>query len=409
MDVYVARQPIFDSELRLYGYELLYRESKNNFFEGKDDQTATATLLANSVLVGHFNELIDRKRGFINFPGDFLTAGLPRLLPRQKIVIEILERVQATDAVIMACRQLKKDGYTLALDDFNINNSREVRALIELADIIKIEFSKIRLVDQLKFIRSRQGKTIFLAEKIETEKEFQLAKKMGYQLFQGYFFSKPSLINAKDIGTLNGSLIRIIKALGREEPDFPGIAKVIEQDLGLSYKILRLANTVNYGTQYPVRSIQQALVRIGTMHLIQWMHLFLLNGVRNIENSELVKESMIRGKMMALLCKETGQDDKESDYFIAGIFSSIDHILDDSMEHIIDELPLDDEVKNALLGAPNAIRQTLDSVIAFEEARWDALFEFTSLHQIRSEKYMSLYLKALKWRKLIPKAPHAES
>ncbi|WP_100486673.1 EAL and HDOD domain-containing protein [Sporolactobacillus pectinivorans] len=408
MDVYVARQPVFDRELKLYGYELLYRQSGNNFFEGVDDRTATATVLANSVLVAHFNELIDSKRGFINFPEGFLTAGLPRLLPRQKIVIEILERVQATDAVIKACRQLKKDGYIIALDDFNMNRGRQYRALIDLADIIKIEFSKVRLLDQLKLIRSRQGKTVFLAEKVETEKEFQLALKMGYQLFQGYFFSKPAMINAKDIGTLDISLIRIIKELDREEPDMQGIARLIEKDLGLSYKILRLANTVNFGTQFPVRSIQQALVRVGTQHLIQWMHLFLLNGVRTVENNELVKASMIRGKMMALLCAEIGRDAQESDYFIAGIFSSIDRILNDSMNHIIDGLPLDDEVKNALLGFPNEIRRVLDSVLAFEEARWEALAGFVAENNIRPQKYMSLYLRALRWHKTIPKEAHAD-
>lgn len=408
MDVYVARQPVFDRELKLYGYELLYRQSGNNFFEGVDDQAATATVLANSVLVAHFNELIDSKRGFINFPEGFLTAGLPHLLPRQKIVIEILERVQATDAVIKACRQLKKDGYIIALDDFNMNRGRQYRALIDLADIIKIEFSKVRLLDQLKLIRGRQGKTIFLAEKVETEKEFQLALKMGYQLFQGYFFSKPAMINAKDIGTLDISLIRIIKELDREEPDMQGIARLIEKDLGLSYKILRLANTVNFGTQFPVRSIQQALVRVGTQHLIQWMHLFLLNGVRTVENNELVKASMIRGKMMALLCAEIGRDAQESDYFIAGIFSSIDRILNDSMSHIIDGLPLDDEVKNALLGSPNEIRRVLDSVLAFEEARWETLAGFVAENNIQSQKYMSLYLRALRWHKTIPKEAHAD-
>jgi Predicted signal transduction protein containing EAL and modified HD-GYP domains len=405
MDVYVARQPVFDREMKLCGYELLYRQSSHNYYEGIDDEEATATVLSNSVLVGHFSELVDGKRGFINFPENFLTAGLPHLLPRKKIVVEVLESVQATNEVIKACRQLKRDGYTIALDDFSLTSSREYRALIELADIIKIEFTKINVLDQLKLIRARRDKTVFLAEKIETSQQYQLAMKMGYKLFQGYFFSKPAMINGKDIGMLNISLIGIIRELERNEPDIGKIAGMIEKDLGLTYKILRLANTVNFGSQYPVRSVQQALVRIGTQSLLQWLHLFLLNSVRNIENNELVKTSMIRGRIMALLCNKIGRSVQESDYFITGIFSSIDSILSDSMRHIIDGLPLGGDVKDALLGRENPIRRALDSVIACEKADWTVLDHDTEESRILAQNYMSFYLSALRWKKTIPKDP----
>lgn len=405
MDVYVARQPVFDRKMNLYGYELLYRRSENNYFEGVDDREATATVLANSVLVVHFNELIDGTRGLINFPADFLVQGLPRLLPRQKIVVEVLERVQATKAVIAACRRLKKDGYIIALDDFVLNYRKQYQELVELADIIKIEFPKVKLTDQLRFIRRYEDKITFLAEKIETEKQFHLAMKMGYQLFQGYFFSRPAMINATDIGALDVNLIRIIKELKQNEPNMGLVARLIEQDLGLSYKVLRLANTVHFGTQFPVKSIRQALVRIGTQHLVQWMHLFLLNNVRNNENRELIKVSMIRGRMMALLCRETGRQEQESVYFITGIFSALDRILNDSMQHITDGLPLDREVKDALHGAQNPIRRTLDSIIDFEEARWDTLGKFIVDNQLSARKYMSIYLQALKWQKAIPRDP----
>lgn len=405
MDVYVARQPVFDRELKLCGYELLYRQSEHNYFEGIDDRKATATLLSNSVLVARFSELVDGKRGFINFPGEFLAAGLPRLLPRKKIVVEILERVQATDAVIDACRRLKQDGYTIALDDFSLSNRRENRALIDLADIIKIEFPKVSIADQLKLIRALRDKTLFLAEKIETVQQYQLAMRMGYQFFQGYFFSKPAMINKKDIGMLNVSLVRIIKELERKEPDMQKMADLIEKDLGLSYKVLRLANTVNFGSRYPVRSMQQAMVRIGSENLLQWMNLFLLNSVRNTENNELIKASMIRGKIMAFFSHEIGCGDQESDYFIAGIFSSIDSILDEPMSHIIEGLPLDPQVRDALLGRDNPVRRALNAVIACEQADWRVLDSNSEEGRILSENYMTFYLRALRWRKNIPKDP----
>ncbi|MCI1859558.1 MAG: HDOD domain-containing protein [Sporolactobacillus sp.] len=401
MDVYVARQPIFDRERHLYGYELLYRKEGRNYFPGGDDRQATAALLANSVLVANFSELTDGTKGFINFPGEFLIEGLPRLLPRRKIVVEVLERVQATSDVIAACRRLKQEGYTIALDDFLIRGERVYHPLVQLADIVKIEFSKNRLTDQLQFMRRFRGKIIFLAEKIETEKEYELARKMGYRLFQGYFFSRPAMINATDIGLLDIRLINIIKDLRKPEPDLDQVAAQISKDLGLTYKVLRLSNRFGFGAMQPVHTIRQAVVRIGTEQLLQWLHLFLLNQTRNRENDELVKTSMIRGRLMQLLAGALGRGQQAGDYFITGIFSSIDFILNDSMKHIIDELPLDGPVRSALLGGSGPLRETLESVKAYEAAKWEQLRVFIQNSGIDPGKYITLYLSALQWTRSI--------
>ena len=187
MKVYLARQPIFSRTMSIYGYELLYRRSMNNFYEGKDDNQATAELINNAFFAMQFNELTHGTKAFINFSGDMLEKEIPLLLPKEAIVVEILERVIASDKIIQACKKLKKEGYTLALDDFVFHES--YLPLMELADIIKIEFSIVDYDMQRQLINKYGDKIKFLAEKIETREEYQMALEMGYSYFQGYFLA----------------------------------------------------------------------------------------------------------------------------------------------------------------------------------------------------------------------------
>ncbi|MFT8318770.1 MAG: HDOD domain-containing protein [Sporolactobacillus sp.] len=398
MEVYVARQPIFDKSMNLYGYELLYRKSSNNFFEETDDDQATAAVLANSTLVMNFYELIDRTRGFINFPQNFLTHELPRLLPPQKVVIEILERVDATAEVVDACKMLKAYGYTLALDDFNFNPKTRTSGLIDLVDIIKVEFPLIDLSQQQELIQQYHSQITFLAEKIETAAQFDQATDLGYQLFQGYFFARPEVLNQADIPSLNQTILRILKELKKKEPDFYKISKLLEGDVGLSYKILRMANMIGYGSLLPIRSIRQALARIGLADLRQWMNLMLLQNLKSSENNELIKMSTIRGKMLSLVARECGEAERESTFLLTGLFSSLDNLLDEPMERVVKKLSLSSDVAGALLGQPNDLRVHLNAILSFEQADWPTLSEYLNKTSIPLKSYMKNYLYALRWQ-----------
>lgn len=399
LDVYVARQPIFDRQMNTYGYELLYRQSHNNYYEGTDDNQATAALLDTSFLVIGFGALTGGGKGFINFPQELLKNGIPFLLPKQQVVIEILERVDATPDVVAACKKLKSEGYILALDDFILEQGGGGCApLIDLADIIKIEFPLYPEAEQRKLIQKYKHRITFLAEKVETSEEYRRALEMGYSLFQGYFFSKPMMVNARDIGSLNVNLMRLLRELQRKEPDLGVVARIIEQDLGLSYKLLKMANSLYYGAKYPVRSIRQALLHLGTKEMIQWVNLMLLRSVNSHENAELVRASVVRGKMLASMAEALGRPAAEADYFIAGSFSSLDELLHDDMSHIVEDLPLSQEVIDALLGVNNGIRSCLDSILALERADWGRLSEILSEKHISQEAYMTMYLEALRWQ-----------
>ena len=402
MDIYVARQPIFDSSMKLYGYELLYRKSSNNFYEGTDDNQSTAALINNSFLVIGFNELIDNTRGFINFPEALLLDETPLLLPKDRIVIELLERVKLSEPVLTACRKLKSAGYTIALDDFVLKRDmQDYTPLLELADIVKIEYPKVPLEEQRRLINKYMHKVSFLAERIETVEEFKTAVELGYRLFQGYFFCRPIMVRSKEIFSPDMNLLRILKELTGDEPDFRIITDIIEKDLGLSYKLLQMANSVYYGTLHTIKSIQQALIHLGTQEMIRWIHLMLLKGMQTRENAELIKASVIRGRMLSLMAIELKHEHCVSEGFILGIFSSIDKLLNRDMSDILTRLPLTTEVKASLLGADTEMRRCLNTIIAFENMRWDELDAALAELQITRVCFMELYLDALRWQQAI--------
>ncbi len=394
-NIYVARQPIFNNRMKIYGYELFYRRSDNNMFEGSNDDQATASLLADSFFMG-FDELIDGTRGFINFSQNLLLDETAMLLPRDKVVIEIVERTEATPEVLSACKQLKKAGYKLALDNFTDDEAS--RPLIPYADIIKVDYSSLTLGQQVLMIRKYRPIT-FAAMKVETAEEFRQATLLGYTLFQGYFFNKPVMIGGKAIGTLGGNLVQLTQKLSAQDPNLKEVAAIIERDVELSYMLLRIANSAFYRSRVAITSIQHALMQIGLTELRRWVNLLMIKGLTNADNSELIKLSLIRGRMMSLYSTAMGiKRNAESDYFIAGMFSSIDSLLGEPMQKILANLPLSETVKDALLGMPGPIRNTLDAVLAFERTDWHLVDSFLEESGLPQGAFTSIYLDAVKWQ-----------
>ena len=397
-DIFVARQPIFDSRMKLYGYELLYRRSANNFYEGVDDDQATAALFTDSFFMG-YDELTDGTRGFINFSQKLLLEGIPLLLPHDRLVVEVLERVEITDEVTEACRELKKRGYTLALDDFVFSEKYE--PLLQIADIVKIEFPQMPVADQQALLKKYRAHIAFLAEKVETQDEYRRAVQAGYSLFQGYFFSRPLMMGAREIGTLNNNMIAIAQKLSQPEPDFKAIAAIIERDVELAYKLLRIANSAYFGARMQITSIHHALVTLGVQELLRWGNLILLKGLSTTDNAELVKTCLIRARMLSRFALISGSAKQESDYFLTGLFSSIDGLLNQSMEQVMNRLPLTDAVKAALLGDNSALRTALDAVLLFEQAEFHSTDIFLSEESLSADTFMSLYYEALRWQQAL--------
>ena len=400
MDIYIARQPIFNKDMSIFGYELLHRRNSNNHYENEDHSGATAELVRNSFLVLDFDNLTDGTRGFINFTQDLLEAEIPHILPKEKVVVEILETVEATDIVIEVCQKLKQEGYILALDDLILDREGlDYAPLLEMADIIKIEFPTTDRQKQKELLSKYKNKVTFLAEKVETREEFKEAAAMGYSLFQGYFFCRPMLMKSKEIASLNIHLIEILKELQKREPDFVRISETIEKDLGLTYKLLKMANSIYYGAKCEITSLQQAVVRLGIMEMKRWISILLIKDFENDENSELIKVCLLRGKLLSLMAHELSRNALETDFFFTGVFSSIDIIMDQEMDAIISDLALSDDVKSALRGVKSLLRDCLDAVLLYEKLEFDeAMIKLAALN-IDLGRFTELYIEALAWQR----------
>lgn len=394
MERYIARQPIFDRDMNLYGYELLYRESNVNLYTGVDDNQATAELICNSFLVFDINDLTDGKKAFINFSKGLIKNNVPLLLPKQNIVIEILEREDTTQEIIDACKKMRDMGYMLALDDFVFEE--KFLSLMDTIDIVKIEFPLIDCKIQRDLIQKYKSKIKFLAEKIETREEYQIAFEMGYDYFQGFFFSKPFVMKTKEIESLNSNLLLIMEDLKKEEPSYEKIAGIIQSDLGLTYKLLKLANSAYYGAKNKITSIRQALSYLGMNKIYQWISLMLLKDFQSVENAELIKLSLIRGRLMDSLAVELGLSGANADCFFTGMFSFIDILLNKDMDEVLKYMPFTDNVKMALLGMENEQRELLNCIIDYEKTGLN-MGKASFMNKISAGRYMELYVDALKW------------
>jgi len=397
MEVYVGRQPIFDRHNEVFGYELLYRRSMNNFYEGVDGNQATRDLIYNAFFAMQIDDLTEGKVGFINFTDAMVRDLVPEILPKEQLVIEILENSIVDQDLIQACKSLKEKGYILALDDFVFNPSFE--PLLELVDIIKIEFPNVSLETQRNLIKKHKHKIRFLAERLETREEFKVALQMGYDYFQGFFFSKPVIYKQNDIGVLNTSILNIIHQLRTLDPDYDRIAQAVELDVGLSYKVIRLSNTISFGARYSIRSVRQALVRIGILELSRWFNVLLLKDLQQVENHELIKQSLVRAHLMENLAQYCEAKEQSHDYLLTGMFSSIDVLLSKPMEEVLMGMPLVDTVKAALLGEENDLKHVLDFVKRYEAMDINPeTFDFP-LGKIDLESFNGFYIEALRWIK----------
>lgn len=390
MDVYVGRQPIFDRSMNVYGYELFYRRSDANLFESLDDSRAAGDLINSAFLMMQMNELTHGTKALIQFSGELMVKEIPLLLPKDSVVVELLERVEPLDEVIRACRKLKDSGYVLAVSEFVLEEP--YRPLFDLADIIKVDFASV----DNNLLAQYRGKR-FLADRIETREDYLTARALGFHLFQGTFFSKPSILAGKGIEHVSFNLVRILNELSEDEPDFQKITEIVERDLGLSYKLLKVANSIAHGSRYKTNSMNQALVRIGTAELKKWVFLMMLKEVENKENKELIRTCLVRAKFMELLALDMGMKKNHQSYFITGLFSALDTLLNREMASIVNELPLPEEITDALLGKQNEVRELLEIVKGYESGSWENLDSNRLFKLFSKEKFMSLYVQALAW------------
>ena len=397
---FIARQPILDVQQKTQGYELLFRETAENNFSGGDPDMATKKAMDTAVLIG-LDVLSGGHSVFLNCPYALIVEGYPTLLPPEVTVIEVLETVKPDKTLIAACKRLKEAGYRIALDDFV--DQEPYAPLVELADIIKVDLRATppdtcaRLAQQY----GRNGRQM-LAEKVETHEEFETSMHLGYELFQGYFFCKPKVLSTPTVPQIDPKHLRVLRALSRPQLNFIELEQLIKTDPALCYRLLRYLNSPAFYLQTEIRSILHALVLLGEAEVRKWLLLVCAIEAAGARKPELVNAALVRARFAELLGVPANLS--ESALFLVGLLSLMDAMLDTPREALLAQVALPADVRAALLGEANRLRQCHDVVVAYESADWATCDEKRKRLHIPEAVLRSAYLDAVKWAKVLAAA-----
>lgn len=388
---FIARQTIFDRRKQVHGYELLFRSGWENSFRGDTDE-ATRMMIADGALYG-FHELTHGAPTFVNCTRESLVNGFVTLLPKST-VLEIVETVVGDEEILEACARYKKLGYKLALDDFRI--SEGIDGLVSLADYIKIDFRLSDAAERREIMAMLRGrKIIMIAEKVETEEEFQEAVNEGFQFFQGYFFCHPTVFSKKVVSTNGKNYLYLLSALSQGNFHVAQLALLLKSEVALSYQLLRLVNSAAFGMNREVRSLEDALMMVGEVQFRRLMINAIATESCRGRSKELLVHVLHRARFLERMAPFTGENAEEQ--YLFGLLSLMDVMLDVPAGNLIEALPLRTEMKDALSGESNHISIALRLFESYKQADWLFCMEQCSLLNITEAEVSDLYTESLAW------------
>lgn len=390
-EVFIGRQPIYDREMRVRAYELLFRAGAENHASFIDGDQAT-----NEVIQGTFMDLgLDRIAGdktvFINLTRNLLMSEGILAFPPGRVVLEVLEDVEIDEDLLASVRLLSKKGYRIALDDFVYREGPQ--PLLAVADIVKVDLAQLengQLGEQVRELRRHHVQ--LLAEKVEDRQQYTLCRELGFEYFQGYYLCRPDVIHGRRIATNRLTVIQLINKLHQPEPDLRELEQYIANDVSLSYHLLRFINSAYYGLSRPVESIHRAVVYLGRDAIRHWVTLLALRSVEG-KPSEVLPNALVRARICQLLAERAGFPHHDS-FFTVGLFSTLEQILQAPMSEILTELPMNEEVNAALLRGEGELGEALACAMAFEQESPDTARRFRTLDPAETGQ---LYLAAVAW------------
>ncbi|MGM0477380.1 MAG: EAL and HDOD domain-containing protein [Pseudomonadota bacterium] len=392
-EVMVGRQPIYDSRMVVRAYELLFRDDAVNRAAVTNGDQATARVLYNTFVEIGVDTIVGKNKAFVNLTLPFLLGEYPLPASPGNLVLEILEDIQPSESLMESLRELKRQGYTIALDDFVY--SPHLEPLVELAQIIKIDITLLdqdQLAEHVRHLK-RPGKFL-LAEKVETHEEFAYCQSLGFNLYQGYFFCRPNIVKRKQMPANQLAMLQLMNALQDEDIDARELERLISQDVTLSYRLLRLVNSAYFNLNNKVESVQRALMLLGLDAVRNWSSLLALSSVDD-KPLELVRTASIRARMCENLGPDIDGGLSKGAYFTVGLFSTLDALLDQPIEEVLAELPLQPGITAAIVDQEGTAGTVLKATLAYEQGDWETLKGLET--GLPASTVRDHYLEALAW------------
>jgi len=388
-EIYIGRQPIMDQWYKVVAYELLYRAEGEVAADGK--------LAARSIVTGLMDIGIEKLSGhkpiFINMPALLLQSDLLGLLPADRVGIEIDQSVTLNKNIIDECRAYKKMGFTLLLDGYSYEPSLE--SILDVVDYVKIDFQSCPdIAGQLAIFRQHPVK--LLAKKVESLAEHDSAKAAGIGYFQGYFFCKPERMEKGRV--LPDSKLATMRALQQvmSAEAIADIEDVVKQDVGLSYRLLKYINSAAFGMSREIESVQQALALLGLVNIRRWLSVLALASLGESKPLELIRMAMLRGKILDGIA-EVKRDARSSDYFLLGMFSLLDAILDQPMDEALENIALPGDICEGLLNEKSQFGRLLAMIRSLEKGEWNDVEAYCRSNGLSCGEINSVYTHAVQW------------
>ncbi len=396
MNVYMARQPIFDLDNNVYAYELLYRSNAvKNEYTGVSGDESTADVFRNAFFGMDVKNVIGHARAFINFTENLLLRGIPKMISPEILVVEVLENQLTSPALLDAVADLRDRGYMIALDDFEYSGA--YNDLFRLGDLVKIDFRvSTKSIEETAYV-CRYSNKIMLAEKIETREEFEYAKKLGCTFMQGYYFAKPAIMSGISSHPLPVNLLEVMRLLSNPDTEVSAVADILERDSAMTQRVLRLINSVYFGVANKVSSISQAILVLGLDCLREWVYLMGMQKVMGNDNLELSRLSLLHAKFcrkIALLIPEAA-DDCES-FYLMGLLSMLVYIDDRALSQTLDEFPLSDDIKNGIMRRGGLFSDVFELALAYTSGDWEKVDEIAAEYGIKGEKLSEIFVECTK-------------
>lgn len=398
---YLGRQPILDRKQEIVGYELFFRSAGLDYAKFDSYSHASASVITNALAAFGIQEVLGGKFGFINVHLGLLLSEMLELLPIGQSVLELLEMIRIDEQVIERCRELKVLGFKLALDDHEY--SPDHADIYDVVDIVKIDILETEMeslsgiVDEL-----RRWPVKILAEKVETVEQFESCYRMGFDLFQGYFFERPVVLNKKRIDVSSMAMLKLMQQLTKDA-NINEIEQTFKANPSLSYNLLRLVNSVGIGMREKIKTLRHAITMLGIDQIRRWIQLSLFagNDARGI-NNPLLEMAAVRGRLMEILImqkdgKTVGSEQSEA-AFMTGILSLLDVLFETPMIEIISSLNLTDEVSLALLSREGQLGNLLTLAERLEVTDFDAVTSLLYQCEITLDQLLTAQLEAFNWR-----------
>lgn len=394
---FVARQPIVDREKRVWGYELLFRPDDGSHADAADPGKATARVIVDALFAIGLDTLVGDRLAFVNVGRDLLLDGLPTVLPHDRVVLELGADIEGDDEVLAACRALRADGFTLAIDDFVLTEG--TAPLVPLASYLKVDFQFATRTAWRASIGAlhRPGGPLLTAKRIERPDEFAAGLAEGFSYFQGYFLGHPVPVPGRSIASVDMARLQLLQALQNPLLSLAQIEEIVKPDPALCYQILQTVNSAAFAQRRHVQSIRQALLLLGRDAVRRWVSVWTLASLGAKSHPELITMSAIRARCCEVLGEGLGGETMAAEGFLVGLCSLLDAILGISMAAVVKGVPLSAESREALAGGRNRLRSILDCTIAYERGDWTSCQAHAVDAGVDMRDVPAAYLDAMQW------------